>query len=347
MTAMVASTLDIDRGAEVLVSDYMNVQPGDLVVITADSGSDMAGVQAVFSAVARANAKPSIVIVPQMPFQGRLADPYITPAVAGAVMACDVWIDLTFPYMAGSKLYDDAMLGKHIRYLLGGDMTGAGMARLFGKVDFDVYYETHRTWDELMAQSEGREVRITDDLGSDVRFKLGKPAYTKPRRAVEPGMYTVPGACTMFPEIESVQGVVHVGSIYHEYYTSLRAPLTIQVDGKIQKVSGGGNERLVADRALRRAGGGDYGYIIHFTHGIHPAARVTGESFIEDMRVMGNDAVGLGLPWWVEGGGENHPDAVLYLQSATLDNQPFIQDGLLVGPDHLAKQAEKLAPLYI
>ena len=81
----------------------------------------------------------------------------------------------------------------------------------------------------------------------------------------------------MFPDVDSVQGRIQVGSVFHEYYTALATPLTLEVDGKIKALEGGGNERLVADRALRRAAGGAYGYVIHFTHGIHPAARVTGE----------------------------------------------------------------------
>ena len=100
------------------------------------------------------------------------------------------------------------------------------------------------------------------------------------------------------------------------------------------------------DRALRRAGGGEYGYVIHFTHGIHPAARLTGRSFIEDMRVTGNNAVGLGLPWWVPGGGENHPDAILSEQSIWIDGEKLVEDGAFVAPALLAKLGAELAPHY-
>ncbi|MBT3533979.1 MAG: hypothetical protein HN478_08870, partial [Rhodospirillaceae bacterium] len=117
-------------------------------------------------------------------------------------------------------------------------------------------------------------------------------------------------------------------------------------DGKIQAIRGGGNERAVADRALRRAAGGEYGYIIHFTHGIHPAARATGRSFIEEMRTMGNDAIGMGLPWWQPGGGENHPDAVLYMQTIELDGRRIVEDGAIVAPPDLAELATALTPIY-
>jgi 2,5-dihydroxypyridine 5,6-dioxygenase len=150
----------------------------------------------------------------------------------------------------------------------------------------------------------------------------------------------------MFPDVESVRGAIYVGSVFHEYYTPLSQPMTLEVDGKIRAVRGGGNERKVTDRALRRAAGGEYGYVIHFTHGIHPAARVTGRSFIEDMRSVGNDAVGMGIPWWLPGGGENHPDAVLFMQSIELDGRKIVEDGAIVGPAPLARLADELAPVW-
>jgi hypothetical protein len=150
----------------------------------------------------------------------------------------------------------------------------------------------------------------------------------------------------MFPDVDSVSGRIQIGAVFHEYFTPLGEPMTLEIEGKIKALHGGGNERVAADRALRRAGGGDYGYIIHFTHGIHPAARATGRSFIEDMRAVGNDAIGMGLPWWVEGGGENHPDGILFMQTIDLDGQRIVEDGIIVGPKKLAKLAADLEPIY-
>src|SRR6185295_9815709 len=97
------------------------------------------------------------------------------------------------------------------------------------------------------------------------------------------------------------------------------------------------------ERALRRAGGGEYGYVIHFTHGLHPRARFTGRCFVEDMRVPGSNAVGLGLPWWQPGGGENHPDAVLSMQSVWIADRQVVADGALVAPAALAAEAAALS----
>ena len=60
----------------------------------------------------------------------------------------------------------------------------------------------------------------------------------------------------------------------------------------------------------------------------------------------GYNAVGLGLPFWMPGGGENHPDAVLSKQSLWLDGEQIVKDGIIVGPPDLAELAQDLQPLY-
>ena len=335
---------DVARAADVLVRDYMAVQVGESVLITADLATDPELAQALLTATDRADARASVLTIPRLPYQGRLADRFVPPVVAGAASDCDVWIDLTFPYLAGSHVCDEALGRGRVRYLLGGDMGCAGLARLFGGVDLDAYYEVQRAFDEMTAAAVGRPVRITDRRGSDVAFTLAKPGFAKPRRADRPGLYFVPGSCTMFPEPQSVRGVLHVVAAFHEFYAYLADPIALTLDGRIREVGGAGADRVVLDRALRRAAGGEYGHVIHFTHGIHPAARMTGESFIEDMRIVGNNAVGLGIPFWLPGGGENHPDAILTQQSIWIDRKPIVEDGLLVGPPPLAKLGEKLVP---
>jgi len=238
------------------------------------------------------------------------------------------------------------MEGNHIRYLLGADLNAGGLLRLFGRVDLDRYFAVHHGFDALVNDAVGKPVRITDNAGTDVSFIVGQRGFSKPRRADKPGTVLVPGQCTIFPEVETVKGRIEVGAIFHEYYTRLPAPITLEIDGRIRAISGGGNERVVADRALRRAGkDGDYGYVIHFTHGIHPTARVTGDSFIEDTRAQGNNAIGMGMPWWDPGGGENHPDAVLFMHTIDIDGQRIVEDGAIVGPESLAALAADLHPL--
>ncbi|MBB3066992.1 hypothetical protein [Limibacillus halophilus] len=321
--------------ADTLVVDYMNVDAGEEVLITVDTMTDPDAAAAVFASVLAAGAKPAMVQVPQVPFQGGLADRYLPEILTGAVEKATVWIDLTFPYLAGSGLHDHAMKSNSVRYLLAGDIGSGGIRRLFGDVDLDRFQRAFDVYNKILCTEEGAEIRVTNPLGTDVTFRLGKAAYEKPRRATKPGTYLVPGSCTIFPEIETVKGRIVAEAGFHEYFTAFASPLIIDVDGRIASVTGGGWDRGVLDRSLRRAGGGDYGYVIHFTFALHPAARFTGASFIEDSRVHGMNAVGLGLPWWVPGGGENHPDVVVSEQSIYLNGVLLIRDGIAIAPQTL------------
>ena len=172
---------ELARAADILVRDYLAVRSNENVLITTDTATDMFAVQAVLGCVETIRAKGAVITIPQLPFQGTLADPYIPDTVSGAVMRCDVWIDLTFPYFAGATLHDEAMKTGRVRYLLGGDMGSGGIARLFGKVDLDRYFEVQHRFDALIAGAEGRQCRVTNGHGTDVSFVIGKSSYAKPR----------------------------------------------------------------------------------------------------------------------------------------------------------------------
>ncbi len=289
MTLTPLAAAELRVAADSLVVDYMSVVAGEEVLITTDSGGDPQAVEAIFASALACGARPTVMTLPRLPFQGALCDRFVPATVAAAVERCSVWIDLTFPYMAGCAVHDHAMKSKRVRYLLGGDMGAGGLQRLFGDVDLDELQTAFDRFVAVLGTREGARVRVTDPIGTDVSFTLGKAAYAKPRRATKPGTYLAPGACTMFPQIESVQGTVVTEAGFHEYFTPFASPVTIEVDGRIRSVSGGGGDRHALERALRRAGGGDYGYVIHFTYALHPAARSTGRSFIEDSRGHGHE----------------------------------------------------------
>ena len=335
----------VDQAANVLVEDQMFVKAGENVVITVDTATDSVSANAIFSAVHRLGAKPVLLCFPQLPFQGTLADPYVPEPLATAVKECDVWIDLCFPYLAGSHTHDEAMKTNRLRYLLCADANPGSLIRLYGKVDLDNLFKVQVGFDRLMSQAEGKRCRITSKQGMDVNFTIAKPGYEKLRRADRPGLNVPPGSGMIYPEPKSVCGTVVIEAVFHEYYTSQMPPMRLEVDGRIKELDGGGSERKVMDRALIRAGGGQYGYVIHFTYGFHPAARPHA-CLMEDIRVSGNNAIGFGLPWWEPGGGENHPDGIASMQSIWLDDELIVENGKLVHPRELAEVASALEPKY-
>lgn len=332
----------LPRAVDALITDFFPIRPEEAVAITADLGTDRDLAYALLEGVKRRGAVGSLVVIPTLPYQGGLADPYIPATCRQAVENATAWIDMTFPYMAGAHFQDELMKRGKCRYLLLGDPDGAAVGRLFGDADLDRYYDAQSEFDRTFGSAVGAQCRITCPNGTDVTFKIAEPSINKPRRADKPGMYVVPGSCSIPPEVDSVRGRIAIAAAFHTFYEVLARPIVIHVDGAITKVEGGGASAIAFERAIRRAVSEGMGKVIHFTHGLHPTARLTRRSFIEDMRVIGNNAVGFGIPWWLPGGGENHPDGVLFGHSVWIGDRQIVDNGQIVGPESLKREAAKL-----
>ena len=215
-----------------------------------------------------------------------------------------------------------------------------------GGADLDGMFVLGDAIGDLIAQSTGKECRTTNPLGTDVSFTLAKPEGFALSRATEPGGYFVPGEVIIMPELESVRGSIVTRNMIHECYAEIAEPMTLTIDGQVKDFIGGGTENKIMRRALTQAENGTFGYTVHFTCGFHPAARDTGQCFVEDQCVAGYNAIGLGLPFWLPGGGENHPDCVISMQSMWIEGQQMIQDGMIVAPAHLVAMPQELRPIY-
>ncbi|BBK40351.1 hypothetical protein STVA_03710 [Allostella vacuolata] len=334
------------RAADTLVQGQFAVAPGESVLITADSATEHRLIDAIAAAVVRAGARPLVALAPQLPFQGGLSDPYVSDSLKAAAVASDVWFDLCFPYHAGSAATSAAIAGNRCRYLLLATAGADSFERLYGCVDFAALMDFNLAFAAFVADAAGGPMRVACPLGTDLSCILDRPKLVRERVARTPGLHTVPGTQSFYPVQDSVRGRVVLQALFDEDHRILRRPITIAVDGRIRAVEGGAAEdRPSLERSLRRASGGrgDFGQCIHFTFGFHPAARLTGRHFIEDIRVPGSNAVGMGLPWWEPGGGENHPDGIGLDQSLWIGDRPVAEAGRLTGPPDLLRLYEAMA----
>jgi len=332
------------RAADNLVREQFCVAQGESVLITADSTVESDLIDAVVQAVLRRGGKPLVALAPSLPFQGGLSDPYVGDSLAAAAVASDVWLDFCFPYHAGSRIHSAAMQAQRCRYGLLAISRADSLARLYGAVDFASLIDFNIAFMEFVAESAGQTARFTCAAGTDVSFVLDKVKLKRPRAMNKPGMDTVPGAQSLYPVKDSVRGRIVIQALFDETYRKLRKPIAIEADGRITAVSGAAPEDNASfERALRRARGENtLGTFVHFTFGFHPAARLTGEQFVEDIRLPGSNAIGMGLPWWEAGGGENHPDGVVLDQSLWFDDLLLVDQGRFVGPERLRKQHDAM-----
>ncbi|WP_162913380.1 hypothetical protein [Rhodospirillaceae bacterium SYSU D60014] len=325
------------RAADNLVAESFAVAPGESVLITGDYSTEMRLLDTVAGSVARAGGMPLVALAPTLPYQGGLSDPYVGDSLKAAAVESDVWLDFCFPYHAGSGVHAAAMERRRTRYCLLALSSAETFERLYGCVDFAAMLEFNIALAEYFDQAKGEALRFTCPRGTEVSLKLDKMKLARKGICKDPGMYTVPGTQSFYPVMESVTGRIVIQALFDEYYRALREPITIEAEGGIRGFTGGATEdRISFERALRRSGGGrGYGNFIHFTFGFHPAAMLTQRQFIEDIRVPGSNAIGMGLPWWEPGGGENHPDGIVLDQSVWIGDSQIVDGGSFVGPEHL------------
>jgi hypothetical protein len=327
------------RAADNLVRESFAVAPGESVLITADDRMEARLLDAVAGSVSSAGARPLIALAPILPFQGGLSDPYVGDPLKAAMVASDVWFDFCFPYHAGSKAHASAIEAGRTRYCLLALSSAESFERLYGCIDYGAMIDFNVALAEYFAGAAGETVRFTCPQGTDVRLTLDKMKMVRKRVCDEPGMHTVPGTQSFYPVMESVEGRIVIQALFDEFYRALRQPIVIEAEGAIRRIHGGGAEdRASFERALKRAGGGNsYGTFVHFTLGFHPAAMWTTRQFIEDIRLPGSNAIGMGLPWWEPGGGENHPDGIVLDQSLWVGDTQLVDRGEFVGPDPLRR----------
>ncbi len=113
---------EVAAGARKLIEDIMLTQPGESVVITADTSSDMRVIEATAKAAYAAGALPSTVMHPTQ-LEGYQEPP---PPVAGAIQNADVWIEyavgMVFLSVAWKKAIDNG-----VRYIC---LTGMAVTML-------------------------------------------------------------------------------------------------------------------------------------------------------------------------------------------------------------------------
>ncbi|MEJ0072072.1 MAG: hypothetical protein WDO24_28910 [Pseudomonadota bacterium] len=232
------------------------------------------------------------------------------------------------------------------RYLLLGDIKADSLRRLYGTLGIDALFEVQSRFDELIATNVGAACRITAPGGTDIAFRLDKkPGGMKTRRVDRPGTSTVMGSCVFYPEPDSMRGVIALDAVFHEYYAVLRTPIRLEIDGEIRKIDHVREHEIPMERALRRASNGGYGRVIHLTCGFHPAARFSGRSFIEDIRSIGANAIGLGSR-----GGSSAVARIIRTASCCAKisgsaARRSSKNGRIVGPDPLARVARDITEL--
>jgi len=319
--------IELTQAAYKLVSVMRPVKPGQQVLITADTASDMRVVKATAGAVHAMSGMPTVVWYPTLP------EPMLPPPkpVAGAAASADIWFDFSVAYQLYSPAYEQAIRNGCIYVCLTG-MDVDMMVRTIGQVSYPPM-QTMATRLYQLSQATA-SVHVTNPSGTDLWMKIdkaGDPFWEPP--PVRGGFPQMLGGQSGFNAIrEEYEGVLvfdatiwppaEIGVLRNAVRLTIRG-------GYIQKIEGGGEADIFA-RWLERSGNPHALLMDHACYGFNPGVQRPSGRILEDERIFGCMQFGIGATAY---GSPTHTDGVTLSPSVWLDDLQIEKDGRYIQPE--------------
>lgn len=224
---------ELGKIAHNIVNEMFQVQPGDTVVITSDSGSNFDVVDAIARAVHIAQGQVVVMQTPQ--FKGRVAlvDQSIpTELFYNALKEADIWIDANaFDFLYSNTFERIMAANPALRYILLGDLSTDIMAKIYGAYDFSTMITFCNRLKGMVEQ--GRQVTVRNPQGTDLTFEL-EPTHViavDSGEATRPGLYTPPALVNIVPRFGSTNGTIAFDALYDAYPDKImEAPLLLTIE---------------------------------------------------------------------------------------------------------------------
>src|SRR4030043_457986 len=228
---------EVGDSARKLVEGVMLTKPGENVVITADTSSDMRVVQATATAAYAAGAIPTVVLYPTQ--KTAVMEP--PPPVAGAIRQADVWIEYAVAYLLHTQAYKEA-LKNGARYICLTGMDAMMMVKTIGRVQYDKLTKLGRLLWEIVKKAD--KVEVYSPAGTHlVAFNQGRRTRQSGKLADTKGEpIMLGGQISWCPMEETINGkLVFDGALWPPAELGkLKNPVKLTVkNGVVTEVHGG------------------------------------------------------------------------------------------------------------
>ncbi|MFH1573988.1 MAG: leucyl aminopeptidase [Acidobacteriota bacterium] len=315
------------KGARKLVSLCADVQPGETVLIVADSRM-MSIARVLAAAVEERKAEPVIAVITQ-----RSADSTEPPeAVAAAMKSADVIFSAVSISITHTRAVKDAVAAG-ARAIALTAFTEEMMVSGGIDADFVEIEKACRVVGDRLARA--KTVRLTSREGTDLTFQVQGRKVNVMAGIVGPGEFSpVPNAEVNVSPLEGTANGVLVAdaSIPYLGIGLLRQPIRFTVrDGFIVAIEGGDPEQAGKLRAAWKSQADPNVYnIAEMGIGMNPKCRFMG-IMLEDEGVLGSVHIGTGTNITLGGTiqARSHYDLIMRAPTLTLDGEVLIDEGRL------------------
>jgi leucyl aminopeptidase (aminopeptidase T) len=268
---------ELQAGARKLVEQMMLVKPGEMVVISADTSTDMRVVQATAGAAMAAGAVPTVVIHPTQ------TEGYQEPPapVAGAVARAQVWIEFAVGMIFLSNAYKQA-IENGVRYICLTGMDAIMMVNTIYHVDIHRLIAMGNLLRDMVMAAD--KVEIYSQAGTALTaFNQGRKARQSGKLADTPGEpVMLGGQVSWCPVEETINGrLVFDGALYPPTDMGmLREPVSLTLEnGRVTRVEGG-NEAKRFEKWLAAFNDPNMYRLAHYSLGFNAEAyKIGGNGF--------------------------------------------------------------------
>ena len=338
---------ELGKAADVLARELLKLRAGEEVVITADTESNEAVVNAAARAVCALDAKPIVIWMASPRGVAKAADPDLpVNTLTAALTKADVWLEFNNKWLLYSTPFDVAMeKNEKLRHMNLVGMNPSMMVRCIGRIDYRRLKDFLRAVSETTKQA--KHLRLTTPGGEELEFE-NNPAHPMtwfPGYADKPGSYMLAGQIGWAPEYKTINGTIVFDGSLVPPCGLLEEPIKLTVrHGQVTAIEGGSQAREF-ERWLQSFDDPQMFRLAHVCYGFNPGARLSGD-IVEDERIWGATEWGLGnvgaslLP---TGGinAKSHCDGICLNTSVWLDDHQILDCGKVIDK-RLAKLANTL-----
>ncbi len=322
------------------VEEVNPIQPGEQVLIGADTMSDWRVVTGLAQAVYAVGATPTVVW-----YETRPDSAMEPPApMAAAMKAANAYISVTSRYLLYSNAWEES-INAGCRYLSCSGMDADMMVRMIGQVNHTALNKFRAKLTELSLKAQ--RLHVTAPAGTDVWMDVDPAGFPIALEEIPGKGYTkpLPGQLAVGVALASINGrIVFDGALWPPADIGvLRHPVVLTVEqGEITRVEGDAEARIF-DRWLSKFNTRAMYKIAHWCYGFNPGiTRISGR-INEDERVWGSVEFGIG-PRWL--GAPRHTDGIILDASVWADEVQVEDEGRYVHPELMERCKELGIPGY-
>lgn len=320
---------EVQLAAMKLVKDVMLVKPGENVVITADTATDMRVVEAVMKAAYSIRANPILI---KYPITGKAFEEPVYP-VANAVSSADVWIEFAYYCVMHSPCFQKA-IGNGARYTCLCGMDVIMLVNTIGRVKYDVLVSFGEYLTEKVQNAD--EIIVRDNNGTNLKaFNRGRRVKHSGQPAIKKGYpVMLGGQVSWCPVEETIEGtIVFDAALFPpDEIGLLREPVRLELkEGCVLEIKGG-TQAEIFKRWLASFGDSNMYRLAHYSLGFNPGVLSATGRIVEDERIFGCIEFGIGSQgaslmgaFW---NAASHTDGVVSKPTILLDGEVLEENGI-------------------